>query len=221
MEKNMNQQTEKNKKRKRIALIIALAAAICIVLFIVMFSCQAQQKNEVEALESGAISQEPSSEGLESGAISPDVQPSDLPKGTENTPTSESARPSSGAVPETTPTPQPKATKKPSAASKPEATATPKPAPTPQSTKSGHYEKVWVVDKAAKSYEEDVYEEKEVCICNTCGKDCTSNPDGHIKEHMLKGENGSWHSEWKQIKTGTKTVTVPEEGHYEEVWVED
>ena len=175
----------------------------------------------MEALESGAISQEPSSEGLESGAISPDVQPSDLPKGTENTPTSESARPSSGAVPETTPTPQPKATKKPSAASKPEATATPKPAPTPQPTKSGHYEKVWVVDKAAESYEEDVYEDKAIVICTNCGADITANKTGHLKAHALNGEEGGWRVDTERVKVGTKTINVPEEGHYEEVWVED
>lgn len=221
MEKNMNQQTEKNKKRKRIALIIALAAAICIVLFIVMFSCQPQQKNEVEALESGAISQEPSSEGLESGAISPDVQPSDLPKGTENAPTSESARPSSGAVPETPPTPQPKATKKPSAASKPETTATPKPAPTPQPTKSGHYEKVWVVDKAAESYEEDVYEEVDKIICLDCGAEITNNKTEHLRDHVLNGGNGQWKVDTERKKVGTNKIEIPEQGHWEEVWVEN
>ena len=167
MEKNMNQQTEKNKK------------------------------------------------------ILPDVQPSNLPNNAENAPTSESARPSSGAVPETPPTPQPKATKKPSAASKPEATATPKPAPTPQSTKSGHYEKVWVVDKAAESYEEDVYEEIEYAVCTNCGYKTKGSVTAHIKEHMLNGESAGHKVVWEQEKTGTKTVTVPEEGHYEEIWVED
>lgn len=233
MGKNMNQQTEKNKKKKRIAFIITLAAVICIILFIVIVSCQPQQKNEMEALENGEFSQEPSQEGLKSGVISPDVQPSNLPDSTENTLTSESAQPSSGAAPKTTVTPQPKATQKPSTASKPqqqqevqekpktEAVATPKPTPTPQPTKSGHYEKVWVVDKAAYSYEEDVYEEKAVIICNDCGKDITNNKVTHLKEELKNGGSGGFHVDTQQIKTGTKTVTVPEEVHYEEIWVED
>lgn len=94
--------------------------------------------------------------------------------------------------------------------------ATPKP-----SAPSGHYEKVWVVDKAAYSYQEDVYEEKAVVICNTCGADITNNKVDHLKGHLLNGENSSYRVDTVNVKVGTKTVNVPEQGHWEQVWVAD
>lgn len=84
---------------------------------------------------------------------------------------------------------------------------------------------VWIVDKAAYTYEEPVYEEHDRTLCNNCNADITDN----IKQHMLyeinNGGKGSYRNEWVQTQVGTKTVTVPEEGHYEtkvvkEAWTE-
>lgn len=76
-------------------------------------------------------------------------------------------------------------------------------------------EQVWVVDEAAYSYEEPVYETVGVVICNGCGADITNNKNTHLKEHALNDEPGGYHVESKQVQSGTKTVNVPEEGHYE------
>ena len=76
-------------------------------------------------------------------------------------------------------------------------------------------EQVWVVDEAAYSYEEPVYETHDRTICNTCGADITNDLVSHGKSHMLNDENFSYHNEFVQIQTGTKTVDVPEQGHYE------
>lgn len=76
-------------------------------------------------------------------------------------------------------------------------------------------EQVWVVDEAAYSYEEPVYETHDRTICNTCGADITNDLVSHGKSHMLNDENFSYHNEFVQIQSGTKTVNVPEQGHYE------
>lgn len=76
-------------------------------------------------------------------------------------------------------------------------------------------EQVWVVDEAAYSYEEPVYEAQNRTICNTCGADITDNSLSHRKAHLLNGENSSYHIESKQVQSGTKTVDVAEQGHYE------
>lgn len=80
---------------------------------------------------------------------------------------------------------------------------------------------VWVVDKAAYSYEEPVYEEHGRTLCNDCGADITDN----IKQHMLyeinNGGKGSYHDEWVNMQVGTKTVTVEEQGHYETVVIKE
>ena len=76
-------------------------------------------------------------------------------------------------------------------------------------------EQVWVVDEAAYSYEEPVYETVGVVICNGCGADITNNKNTHLKEHALNDEPGGYHVESKQVQSGTKTVNVPEQGHYE------
>ncbi len=88
-------------------------------------------------------------------------------------------------------------------------------------------EQVWVVDKEAYTYEEPVYEKQWRTICNTCGEDITGNRTEHGRNHMLNGENSSYHHEQVEIQTGTKTVEVPEEGHWEtkttvikEAWTE-
>lgn len=73
---------------------------------------------------------------------------------------------------------------------------------------------VWVVDKAAYTYEEPIYEEHWRTICNGCGADITDNLE-HVFDCL-----GSYHNEPRQVQVGTKTVEVPEEGHYETQVVE-
>lgn len=75
---------------------------------------------------------------------------------------------------------------------------------------------VKVVDQEAYSYEEDVYENKVRTICNDCGADITGNTD-HIFDEIAKNPNakGSYRAEKVKVKTGTKTVNVPEQSHYE------
>ncbi|MGN0550278.1 MAG: hypothetical protein ACI4I4_00345, partial [Acutalibacteraceae bacterium] len=75
--------------------------------------------------------------------------------------------------------------------------------------------KVWVVDVPASTKEEPVYEEQDRTICNTCGADITDCVDDHMYNHVINGENGSYRNEWVNVQVGTKTVTVPEQGHYE------
>lgn len=89
------------------------------------------------------------------------------------------------------------------------------------------YKDVWIVDKEAYTYEEPVYEKQWRTICNTCFADITGNRTEHGRNHMLNGENSSYHHEQVEIQTGTKTVEVPEEGHWEtkttvikEAWTE-
>ena len=85
--------------------------------------------------------------------------------------------------------------------------------------------KVWVVDKAAYTYEEPIYEEQGRYICNECGADITNTIDDHIYNHMINKENGSYRVDTVNVQVGTKTVEVPEEGHWEtkvvkEAWTE-
>lgn len=86
---------------------------------------------------------------------------------------------------------------------------------------------VKVVDKEAYTYEEPVYETVAMNVCNDCGADVTNATVR--KEHMLyeikNGGKGSYKCIHKKIQTGTKTVTAPEEYHYEtkvvkEAWTE-
>lgn len=70
----------------------------------------------------------------------------------------------------------------------------------------GHWEDVLVQD--AWTEEVPIYEERELSVCNGCGKDITSDPWGHIEEQMLAGNLacGGYHSEWKQVQVGTNKV---------------
>jgi len=146
------------------------------------------------------------------------------------------------AKPAATPTAKP--TTKPTASPTPGATATPKPetgsgggsqgggqtstgnsgggsqgggsTPDPNAGKTWHdavYEEVWVVDVPASSYEETVYEERHVYVCNDC--DAINPSSEHILDHVEAGGKGSSHTEYRQIPVGTKTVNVPEKGHWE------
>ncbi len=86
-------------------------------------------------------------------------------------------------------------------------------------------EKVWVVDKEAYTYEEPVYEYKVRTICNECGADITGDVDNHIYNHIINGQNGSYSAKKIEVQVGTKTVEVPEQGHWEtkvvkEAWTE-
>ncbi len=75
--------------------------------------------------------------------------------------------------------------------------------------------KVWVVDKEAYTYEEPVYEEQGRAICKRCNADITDNID-HIFDC-----NSSYKITSVKIQVGTKTVEVPEEGHWETVVVKE
>lgn len=81
----------------------------------------------------------------------------------------------------------------------------------------GHYENVLV--KPAWTEQVPVYEERERSICNGCGKDITADPWKHIKEQMLAGNSkcGGYHSEWKNVQVGTKTVK--HDAVYKKKWV--
>lgn len=85
----------------------------------------------------------------------------------------------------------------------------------------GHYEDVIVTP--AWTEEVPVYETKEVMICNDCGADITnlsqSEYEEHMMNHILNGGKGSWRTEWKQVQTGTKTVT--HDAVTEKRWVVD
>ena len=92
-------------------------------------------------------------------------------------------------------------------------------------------ERVKVVDREAYSYEEPVYEQKWSMICWGCGADVGNDQmsneerDEHMYQHILNGEPDGYHSGYTTVQTGTKTVNVPEESHYEtkivkEAWTE-
>lgn len=69
----------------------------------------------------------------------------------------------------------------------------------------GHNEQVLVKD----AYDEQVpiKEMQEFSICNDCGADITGNAWAHVKDHMINDTgNGGYHSEWREVVTGYKTV---------------
>ena len=68
----------------------------------------------------------------------------------------------------------------------------------------GHNEQVLV--QAAYDEQVPVTEMREYSICSTCGADITGNTSAHMKAHMLNGENGNFHSEWRETVTGYNTV---------------
>lgn len=68
----------------------------------------------------------------------------------------------------------------------------------------GHNEQVLV--QAAYDEQVPITEMREYSICSTCGADITDNTSAHMKAHMLNGENGNFHSEWREVVTGYKTV---------------
>lgn len=75
----------------------------------------------------------------------------------------------------------------------------------------GHNEQVLV--QAAYDEQVPVTEMKEFSICNQCGADITGDPWGHLDQSALNGGNcGGYHSEWREVVTGYKTV------HHEAVY---
>lgn len=88
------------------------------------------------------------------------------------------------------------------------------------------YKDVYVVDQKAYSYEEPIYETRGYTICHVCGAEFDTSYDSsafgaHNKAHALAGEGSGYHNEVREIQTGSKTVNVPEEGHYEKKVVKD
>ena len=79
----------------------------------------------------------------------------------------------------------------------------------------GHNEQYVIKEAWTETVTEDVYDPWE--CCNVCGADITANVDEHIKQHMMNGEGGRWHTEY--YKTVTKTVEHPAE--YGNRWVVD
>ena len=71
----------------------------------------------------------------------------------------------------------------------------------------GHNEQYVVKEAWTETVTEDVYDPWE--CCTVCGADITANVDEHIKQHMMNGEGGRWHTEY--YKTVTRTVEHPAE----------
>ena len=75
----------------------------------------------------------------------------------------------------------------------------------------GHNEQVLV--QAAYDEQVPITEMKEFSICNQCGADITGDPWGHVEQSLANGGNcGGFHSEWREVVTGYKTV------HHEAVY---
>ena len=146
------------------------------------------------------------------------------------------------ATPKATEAPKPvqPATQKPTEAPKPVQPATQKPTQAdPHAGKTWHEavyeyidhpavtEKVWVVDQEADSYEEPIYETRYGYYCKGCGMEVGNNVmtederSIHMSIHHHNGEPTGYYGEQRQIQVGTKTVEVPEKGHYEEKIVKE
>lgn len=68
-----------------------------------------------------------------------------------------------------------------------------------------HNEQVLV--QAAYDEQVPVTEMQEFSICNQCGADITGNTQWHLEQSYLNGGNcGGYHSEWREVVTGYKTV---------------
>ena len=69
----------------------------------------------------------------------------------------------------------------------------------------GHNEQVLV--QAAYDEQVPITEMQEFSICNDCGANITGNAWEHVKDHMINDTgNGGYHSEWREVVTGYKTV---------------
>lgn len=75
----------------------------------------------------------------------------------------------------------------------------------------GHNEQVLV--QAAYDEQVPITEMKAFSICNQCGADITGDPWGHLEQSAVNGGNcGGYHTEWREVVTGYKTV------HHEAVY---
>lgn len=83
------------------------------------------------------------------------------------------------------------------------------------------YKDVKVIDREAYTYEEPIYKEKWITVCNHCGADITNNFNEHLDMEMDKGYGGSYHDEPIKEQIGTETINVPEEYHWETKKVKD
>ena len=102
-------------------------------------------------------------------------------------------------------------------AQQPQTTAPATPAP---QNHAPLYRQQWVVDKAAWTEEQPVYETKILSICNNCGADITGFAPKHCADSLGSGgQCGSYRTEPRQVQTGTKTIYHEEQGHYEQVLV--
>ena len=81
------------------------------------------------------------------------------------------------------------------------------------------YEKKTLIKEAWTEYK-PIYKTVAIEVCDNCGADCTSDPVGHNKEHMLNGTGKyGWHTEYVQRQMGTEEI--PHEAEYETEWIED
>ena len=87
------------------------------------------------------------------------------------------------------------------------------------------YKKVWVVDKESYTYEEPVYELVFGSWSWDTGENISHLSQEELREfcknQVLSGQSGSWYTGNKEVQTGTKTVTVPEEGHWEKELIKE
>lgn len=87
------------------------------------------------------------------------------------------------------------------------------------------YKKVWVVDKEAYTYEKPIYVQKLHKICDVCSQDITDGFLEHRRQHLNNNEEFTWYNQLVEEQIGSKTVSVPEKGHYDrqlvtEAWSE-
>lgn len=81
------------------------------------------------------------------------------------------------------------------------------------------YEKKTLVKEAWTEYK-PIYETVAIEVCGNCGADCTSDPAGHIKEHMLNG-TGQYGTHTEYVPKQTGTEEIPHEAEYKTEWIED
>lgn len=78
-------------------------------------------------------------------------------------------------------------------------------------------EQKWIVDQEAweETVTEPINEMQEVSVGNQSGLIITGDPNEYLLNN-LNGDTG-WHSEWREVQTGTNTYTVPHDeiGHWE------
>lgn len=83
----------------------------------------------------------------------------------------------------------------------------------------------YVIDETAWDETIPIYEMREHIICNVCRNDLTvlgsAGISDHLKQHSLRGEGGSWRSEWIQEVVDYEVIHHPETGHNEQIVVQE